>query len=46
MGTVWLARCGPKDEMKTKKLAWPGARDQIRLLSSWWALKLLDEALP
>jgi len=46
VGTVWLARCGPKDEMKTKKLAWPGARDQIRLLSSWWALKLLDEALP
>ncbi|MBL0212677.1 MAG: CinA family nicotinamide mononucleotide deamidase-related protein [Myxococcales bacterium] len=45
VGTVWLALCGPKDEMKTKQLAWPGARDQIRLLSSWWALRLVDEAL-
>jgi len=27
----------------TKRLSWPGARDQIRLLSAWWALKLLDD---
>lgn len=45
VGTVWVALCGPKDEMKTKQLAWPGARDQVRLLSSWWALRLVDEAL-
>ena len=30
-------------ERRTKKLSWPGARDQIRLLSAWWALKLLDD---
>ncbi len=29
----------------TKKLSWPGARDQIRLLASWWAVKLVDEQL-
>ena len=46
VGTVWLAHVGPGDEMVTKQLSWPGARDQIRLLSSWWALKLVDEALP
>ncbi len=49
VGTVWLALCGRgsgEDEMKTKLLAWPGARDQIRLLAAWWALRLVDEALP
>jgi len=32
-------------EIITKKLSWPGQRDQIRLLASWWALKLLDQQL-
>jgi nicotinamide-nucleotide amidase len=49
VGTVWLAVAGPPgaggDGVITKKLAWPGARDQIRTLASWWALKLIDEAL-
>jgi nicotinamide-nucleotide amidase len=44
VGTVWLALAGPAGVV-TKKLAWPGARDQIRLLASWWALKLIDEAI-
>ena len=46
VGTVWiaLARRG-SDDVTMKKLSWPGARDQIRLLSSWWALKLVDEQL-
>ena len=55
VGTVWIALDGVGgvfgigqtamfDQM-TKKLSWPGARDQIRLLSAWWALKLLDDAL-
>ena len=44
VGTVWLARAGEAGVI-TKKLGWPGARDQIRLLASWWALKLLDEAI-
>jgi nicotinamide-nucleotide amidase len=54
VGTVWLALAGrpgdpglgaSEDGVVTKKLAWPGARDQIRTLASWWALKLIDEAL-
>lgn len=50
VGTVWLALAGPGGEpggdgVTTKKLAWPGARDQIRTLASWWALKLIDEAI-
>jgi nicotinamide-nucleotide amidase len=56
VGTVWLALAGAAavggaggddraDGVVTKKLGWPGARDQIRLLASWWALKLLDEAI-
>ena len=44
VGTVWLALAGA-NEVVTKKLAWPGARDQIRILSSWWALKLIDDAI-
>jgi nicotinamide-nucleotide amidase len=37
-----LARAGV---LGTRKLAWPGARDQIRILSSWWSLAMLDGAL-
>jgi nicotinamide-nucleotide amidase len=44
VGTVWLALASAAG-MTTKKLVWPGARDQIRTLASWWALKLIDEAL-
>jgi nicotinamide-nucleotide amidase len=44
VGTVWLALAGPGG-VTTKKLGWPGARDQVRTLASWWALKLLDEAV-
>jgi len=44
VGTVWVALASAAG-VTTKKLSWPGARDQIRLLASWWALKLIDEAL-
>jgi nicotinamide-nucleotide amidase len=44
VGTVWLALASEAG-VTTKKLSWPGARDQIRTLASWWALKLLDEAI-
>jgi len=44
VGTVWLALATGRDT-RTKKLLWPGARDQIRTLASWWALKMIDEAL-
>ncbi|MBA3502695.1 MAG: nicotinamide-nucleotide amidohydrolase family protein, partial [Deltaproteobacteria bacterium] len=29
----------------TRRLSWPGARDQIRILSSWWSLAMIDAAL-
>jgi nicotinamide-nucleotide amidase len=44
VGTVWLA-LATASGTTTKKLSWPGMRDQIRTLSSWWALKLVDEEL-
>jgi nicotinamide-nucleotide amidase len=44
VGTVWLA-IATEAGVKTKKLGWPGLRDQIRTLSAWWALKLVDEEL-
>lgn len=43
VGTVWLALASAAG-VTTKQLMWPGARDQIRTLSSWWALKMIDEA--
>jgi nicotinamide-nucleotide amidase len=57
VGTVWLAAFGLPHEMKgdrnatlcfeysSKKLGWPGLRDQIRTLSAWWAFKLIEEVL-
>jgi len=44
VGTVWLALAS-QDGVRTKKLGWPGLRDQIRTLSAWWAFKLIDEYL-
>lgn len=43
VGTVWLALASARG-VSTKKLAWPGARDMVRTLSAWWALKMIDEA--
>lgn len=45
VGTVWLALAKRDGSVRTKKLGWPGLRDQIRTLSAWWAFKLIDEAL-
>jgi nicotinamide-nucleotide amidase len=44
VGLVWLALASASGT-KVKRLMWPGARDQIRTLASWWALKLVDEAI-
>jgi PncC family amidohydrolase len=44
VGTVWLALATGQG-ITTKKLSWPGMRDQVRTLSAWWALKLFDEEL-
>jgi nicotinamide-nucleotide amidase len=45
VGTVWLALASPNG-IVTKKLAWPGAREQIRQLAAWWALKLILDYSP
>lgn len=45
VGTVWVALARGSGAITTKKLSWPGQRDQVRLLSAWWALKLIDDAL-
>lgn len=44
VGTVWLA-LATRDGVKTKLLGWPGMRDQIRTLSAWWALRMIDEEM-
>jgi competence/damage-inducible protein CinA-like protein len=45
VGTVWLALASPAG-VTTKKLGWPGQRDQVRTLAAWWALKLVDDYSP
>jgi nicotinamide-nucleotide amidase len=44
VGTVWLA-VSREGQVVTKKITWPGSRDQIRTLASWWALRMIDEAI-
>jgi nicotinamide-nucleotide amidase len=44
VGLVWLALATPHG-ITTKKIQWPGARDQVRTLASWWALRMIDEAI-
>ncbi|HUH03492.1 MAG TPA: competence/damage-inducible protein A [Kofleriaceae bacterium] len=41
VGTVWLAVVGPTGEPRTRRFVWPGARDQIRTLASYWALAMV-----
>jgi nicotinamide-nucleotide amidase len=55
VGTVWLALAAAPGTsvtgdasaggVTTKKLSWPGLRDQIRTLAAWWAFKLIDDHL-
>lgn len=44
VGLVWLA-CASERGIVTKRLNWPSTRDQIRILSSWWAIKMIGDAL-
>jgi nicotinamide-nucleotide amidase len=44
VGTVWLAVASPRG-VSTKHLTWPGSRDQVRTLASWWALAMVREAI-
>jgi len=45
VGTVWLALVSAAGTMTTKRILWRGARDQVRTLAAWWALKLVDDAI-
>ncbi|HTM20245.1 MAG TPA: competence/damage-inducible protein A [Kofleriaceae bacterium] len=45
VGTVWLAVAGPGERLETRKVNWPGARDQVRTLAAWSALGLVLRAL-
>ncbi len=45
VGTVWLAVAGPGDRCDTRRVNWPGARDQVRMLGAWSALALVLRAL-
>ena len=44
VGLVWLALASASG-VTTKKLSWPGARDQIRTLASWWAFKMIADEI-
>jgi nicotinamide-nucleotide amidase len=44
VGLVWLAVASASGVV-TKKIQWPGSRDQVRTLASWWALRMIDEAI-
>lgn len=44
VGLVWLALAKDK-QVVTKKIMWPGTRDQVRTLASWWALRMIDEEI-
>jgi nicotinamide-nucleotide amidase len=50
VGTVWLACAGGEavsgakgGTVAVKRLSWPGTRDQIRLGSAWWAIKMMEQ---
>jgi nicotinamide-nucleotide amidase len=45
VGLVWLALASGQG-ISTKKIQWPGQRDQVRTLASWWALRMIDEVIP
>jgi PncC family amidohydrolase len=50
VGLVWLALAGPGAEaggepsFVTRRIDFPGARDQVRMLAAWWALSMLLRA--
>jgi nicotinamide-nucleotide amidase len=46
VGTVWLAlaRGDHEDDVDTKLLTWPGARDMVRTLAAWWAMRMMLDA--
>jgi PncC family amidohydrolase len=45
VGTVWIG-LATEAGVFTRKLNWPSTRDQVRLLSAWWAIAMIDAAIP
>ncbi len=45
VGTVWLALARKGAVVATRKLSWPGERDQVRTLAAWWALAMIDAVI-
>jgi nicotinamide-nucleotide amidase len=45
VGTVWIAVDGPAAHSETMVFVWPGARDQVRTLASWWAMSMVKAAV-
>ncbi len=45
VGTVWISLASKDGRHVARKLLWPSTRDQVRLLSAWWALALIDAAV-
>ena len=45
-GAAGSGAAGAGERLATRKLSWPSTRDQIRTLSAWWSLAMIDAALP
>jgi nicotinamide-nucleotide amidase len=45
VGTVWIGLACRDGRLISRKLSWPSTRDQVRLLSAWWAIALIDAAV-
>jgi PncC family amidohydrolase len=44
VGLVWVAMASAGGTA-TRRLDFPGARDQIRTLAAWWSLRMLLDAV-
>ncbi len=42
VGTVWIA-VAAEHGVTVKRINWPRARDEVRTLACWWALKMIEE---
>ena len=45
VGTVWIAVAGPDQRAHSKRFHWPGSRDQVRTLATYWAMATLRRML-
>jgi PncC family amidohydrolase len=45
VGTVHVAVAGPGDALRHKQYTFPGARDQVRRLAAYWAMRMVQDGL-